>query len=222
MKKYIPLIFTIFSFIVLVGLGTWQVQRLQWKTALIQQITTRMAEKPITLADFKSPEEDEYRQVTLTGTFDNSKTMEIIGRPFNGKPGIYVITPMQTEKGVVLVNRGWSKYEEKYSSPEGMQKVTGIIRKNQVRNFIGRHVTMDNVPEKNMWFYADLPQMYGHIKAPNQNFYVELTDNTTPNSYPYALPKEITLYNEHLSYAITWYSLAIALILIYYFRFHRR
>ena len=222
MKKYIPLVFTIFAFIVLAGLGTWQVQRLEWKTDLINLINTRMAEKPITLAEFQNPDADEYRHINLTGIYDHAKEMQIIGRPFNGKPGIHIITPMVTDKGVILVNRGWAKYEEPYAKPEGVQNVTGIIRKTQQRNFLSRHITMDNVPAKNMWFYVDLPVMYPYVKAPDQSFYVELTGKEEPNSYPYALPTEIKLYNEHLTYAITWYCLAVALLLTYYFRFHRK
>ena len=222
MKKHIPLLFTVFGFIILMGMGTWQVQRLQWKTELISLITTRMNEKPITLAQFENPNVDEYRLITVTGTYDHAKEMQIIGRPFNGKPGIHVITPMQTEKGIILINRGWAKYEEPYTKPEGTQTVTGIIRKTQARNFLSRHITMDNKPEQNLWFYADLDQMYQHTKAPNPAFYIELSGDEVPNSYPYALPKEIKLYNEHLTYAITWYSLGVALLLTYYFRFHRQ
>lgn len=222
MKKRIPLIFTIFAFIILMAMGTWQVQRLMWKTDLINLINTRMSEAPISLAQYQNPNVDEYRLITVTGTYDHAKEMQIIGRPYNGKPGIHIITPMNTEKGVLLINRGWAKYEEAYSKPEGTQTVTGIIRKNQVRNFLSRHITMDNQPANNLWFFADIEAMYPHIKAPNPGFYIELASNEAPNSYPYALPKEIKLYNEHLTYAITWYCLGVALLLIYYFRFHRK
>jgi surfeit locus 1 family protein len=222
MKKRIPLLFTVFGFIILMAMGTWQVQRLMWKTELINLINTRMAEKPITLAEYKNPEIDEYRFITVSGVYDHAKEMQIIGRPYNGKPGIHIITPMATEKGPILINRGWAKFEEEYTKPEGRQTVTGIIRKSQKRNFLSRHITMDNKPESNVWFYADLDEMYPRIKAPNLGFYIEVSDDKQPNSYPYALPKEIKLYNEHMTYAITWYSLGIALLLIYYFRFHRK
>jgi surfeit locus 1 family protein len=231
MKKYIPLIFTVFAFIILVAMGTWQVQRLYWKKELMAIIDSRMAQEPMALAEYENPNVDEYRLITLTGTYDHKNEMQIIGRPFNGKPGIHIITPMLTDKGPILINRGWSKYDQPYSRPEGVQTVTGVIRKSQKRNFLSRHMTMDNKPADNLWFYAELAQMYPHIQAPNPGFYIELVTDEKPiktvleresYSYPYALPREIKLYNEHLAYAITWYSLSIALLLIYYFRFHRK
>jgi surfeit locus 1 family protein len=218
MKKYIPLIFTAFSFVILMAMGSWQVQRLQWKTNLMNQIQTNLAKPPLAIEN--APEE--YRLMTLTGTYDFANEMTVIGRPMNGKPGVHIITPMKIADKTILINRGWAKYDAPYTKPAGEVTVTGIIRSTTKRNFLSRHITMDNIPAQNMWFYVDLPAMHQHIKTPQQQFYVEATGKITTNSYPYTIEAKINLYNEHLSYAITWYSLAIALLIIYYFRFHRR
>jgi surfeit locus 1 family protein len=177
-----------------------------------------MALPAITITD----NAQEYQRMTLKGTYDFSKEMQIIGRPFNGKPGIHVITPMKVADKVVLVNRGWSKYDKPYTKPAGELEITGIIRKNPKRNYLNRHTMLDNIPAQNMWFYIDLPQMHHHINTPALNFYVEALATTKPNSYPYALDGKINIYNEHLAYAITWYSLGVALLIMYYFRFYRR
>lgn len=232
MKKHIPLIFTIFAFIILVAMGTWQLQRLQWKTALIEKINTRLNQPPTDISSvIKGNLDDyEYRLVTVKGIYDHSKTIEIIGRPYNGKPGIHILTPMavlipsltDSLTTDIIVNRGWVKYEEPYEKPADVVEATGIVRKSQQRNYLSRHITMDNVPDKNLWFYVDLPAIYQSLGKKPQTFYVELVGDIKPGSYPYALEKKINIYNEHLSYVITWYSLAVALLLVYYFRFHRK
>lgn len=223
MKKLFPHLFVLFGFIVLFSMGTWQLKRLEWKESLVAKIEKRMSMPPITLSDIKNIDEAEYRLVKLSGKYLHDKEMIILGRPFNGKPGQHVLTPLVTEDGkTIIVNRGWVKYEEDYSKPEFAEGAEGIIRKTQKLNFLSNMIIQKNNPKTGVWFYVDLPQIYAHLNAPKQDFYLELASTQKPNSYPYALEKKINIYNEHLNYAITWYALSFALLLVYYFRFWKK
>jgi surfeit locus 1 family protein len=220
MRKLFPHLFVFFGFILLFSLGTWQLNRLAWKEDLMQKINTRINAAPIEAVT--NLDTDEFSVINLTGEYDYAHELQIMGRPFNGKPGVHVLTPLKTANGTIIVNRGWAKYDESYDKPTGTVSLQGIIRTTQKLSFINKHIIMDNNPEKNVWFWVDLPTIYKFTGAPELPYYVERVSLDKPNSYPYALEKKINLYNEHLNYAITWYLISVALIIMYYFRFHRK
>jgi surfeit locus 1 family protein len=105
---------------------------------------------------------------------------------------------------------------------KGKQEITGIVRAAQKLNFIGRAIVFDNQPKKQLWFWLDLPQMYESLNLPPKDFYLDMINTGKSTSYPIALPVDLKLYNEHLQYAITWYLLSIALLIVYYFRFWKK
>ena len=77
----------------------------------------------------------------------------------------------------------------------------------------------ENQPERNLWFYMNLDEMRQHLNEPIENFYILAKDN--PNVSPRGRDLEPNLRNNHLGYAFTWFSLAIALLTIYVI-YHRR
>ncbi len=246
MRKAFPHIFVGFSFLILVALGTWQVYRLQWKKETMQKVESRLAQEPITSGIFTSVENDEFKTMKVNGIFLNEKEMVLLNKNFNGKQGYHIITPLKTPQDeVILVNRGWTPSDKEPARPDTEQTVTGIIRGSQKLNFIGRNIVIPNTPEKNQWFTVDLKAMYKQVGAPEKPYYLEAIDpevairkvpksrqsisgevkpsrETMRQTYPYGLPKEIKIYNEHIQYVITWYSLAAALLIIYYFRFFKK
>ena len=92
--KLWPTILTSIMLFVLVALGSWQIQRLNWKNELITKIQTRAAERPVLLA--KHPdnmEELEFQRVNVRGRFDHSTEFHLVNRSLNGNPGLHIITP---------------------------------------------------------------------------------------------------------------------------------
>jgi surfeit locus 1 family protein len=217
MKKNFPHIFVFFAFLFLVYLGTWQVQRLLWKTALIEKVNARTNGEPISIPEYKNVADDEFRLLKLIGEFDYKNEITLLSRTYNGKAGVHVLTPLHEEnlQKTILIDRGWVKSDGDYEKPVGRQEIIGIIRAGQKQNWI----MLDNDPAKNFWFWVDLPAMYKKISAPQQDFYLDLKQGAAVKTYPIALPKKIEIYNEHLQYAITWYSLSLALLGVYYCRF---
>ena len=219
MKKVFPHVFALFAFCFMFSLGVWQMQRLEWKTQLIAKIDKGLNSAPITLTSYQGIANNEYKLLQVEGEFLTDKDQELLNRTFNGKPGVHILSPIKTKDGnVVIVNRGWVPVDEKYDKPVGVQVVTGIVRSTQKDNWIA----LKNEVGKGFWYWVELDKIYQSVDAKPQDFYLDLVSETPNKTYPYALPKKIELYNEHLTYAITWFSLSLALLITYYFRFHRK
>lgn len=220
MKKILPHVIVFILFIFLAFLGTWQVERRQWKEELLQKVDTNINAPAIPIEGFKNLASDEFRKMHVSGEFIFDKEFLLLNKTHNGKLGQQVFTPFKTTDGqIILVDRGWIPTDKETSKPQGQQEITGVIRGKQALNAIGRVIILENDSLKQIWFWIDLPKMYESNGLAVKDYYLELVNNDKSTSYPIALPQKIELYNEHLQYAITWYSLSIILLLVYYFRF---
>jgi surfeit locus 1 family protein len=228
-----PTLFTIPALIVLLGLGTWQVDRLHWKEGLIAERTARTTAAPIALPAAGaqlSPAaitDLDFRHGAATGTFRHEREMYIAARTMEGSVGYQIVTPLQQADGsVVLVNRGWVPETRKDPAKRaegqlaGTVTVDGAIRAPGVQHWL----QPDNQAALNIWFWSDLPAMAAHAGvAPEKLVPVFLEAGVAPN--PGGLPiggqTKVNLPNDHLQYAITWYALAFGLAVIYVL-YHRQ
>jgi surfeit locus 1 family protein len=208
------------TFLVLLGLGTWQVERLGWKEGLIRSLEERSAAAPIALPkDASDIDQMEYHRVKLEGAFLNDRELYQTGQTYNGAAGWDVVTPFRTKEGdTVLVDRGWIPIERKDPSLraggqiEGPTTVDGIILRDLRRGYF----QPDNEPERNLWFFIDTQAM-GRAAALSsvKPYLVAALRAPIPGGFPVGGEIKVALRNEHLSYVITWYSLAVALLVIY-------
>lgn len=222
-----PTVFTVPALLVLLGLGTWQVERLRWKEGLIAERTARTTAVPIDLpaaGTVLSPEalaELDYRRATATGRFSHDREMYLAARTMQGAIGYQVVTPLQRADGsIVLVNRGWVPDDRKDPAKRAGGQVAGEVTVDGAIRAPGRQhwLQPDNEPAKNLWFWTDLQAMARHAGvAPERLVPVLLEAGATPN--PGGLPvggqTRVNLPNDHLQYAITWYALAVGLAAIY-------
>ena len=224
-----PTLVTIIGLIILCGLGTWQVERLYWKRDLMATIAARMDEPATEIppqADWPSLDLKliEYHHVKLAGHFLNDKELYYFTTDEEGTSGFDVVTPLKLDDGrTILVDRGFVPQELKDPSKrvlgqiEGPAELTGVIRAPQQRGIF----TPNDDIVGNMWFTRDPQAMAQALALENvAPFYVEA--DATPNSggFPVGGQTKITIPNNHLQYAITWYSLALVLLVIY-FVYHR-
>ena len=210
------------AFVALLGLGTWQLARFQWKTELIAFRESQLAAPATPLqADILYAGDAlaalEYRRVTVTGVFLHDREIYLAATR-RGKVGFQVITPLRRDSGPsVLVNRGWVPTEARDparrpdSQREGVVAVEGVVRGSSRRGWF----TPDNDPAKNYWFWLDLPAMaaFAGIDAPP--VIVVAGPAADPGSLPIGKEMRVNLRNDHLQYAIIWYSLAVALAVIF-------
>jgi surfeit locus 1 family protein len=223
-----PTVFSLPAFLVLLGLGTWQVDRLHWKERLLAERHAAVAAPPIELP--RSLDEArglEFRHVRVRGTFRHDKELYLAATSDLGTIGKHVLTPLVFEDGrVVLVNRGFVPDERKDPSRRQAGQVTGIVEVDGLLRLPPERKPVwfvpDNNPDRNFWFWVDLPAM---ARAAGIDgvlpFYVDAGSMPNPGGWPRGGVTRIELPNDHLQYAITWYSLAIALAVIYVL-YHRR
>ena len=219
-------------FIVLIGLGTWQLQRLEWKRSLQDEIDRGLAAPPV--AELPGPDADpadwNYRRVQVTGRFLHASEIHLVGRSFERRAGIEIVTPLIASRpalgGPLMVHRGWVPIDKAAAAsrpetlPEGEVTVTGILLAPPGKQ---AWLRPDNEPAANQWYWIDLPAMgwaAGYPEGvPGTLLYAERAAD--PAALPAGGRLETRLRNDHLQYAVTWYALALVLAVIFLL-FHYR
>lgn len=219
-------LFTLCGVAVLCGLGTWQLERLAWKRELIAQIEQELAkdaeQTPIAPEDFKQT--SGFKRGTIEGVFDHDKEVMVQGRLREGKLGYDIITPFRPvgTLGYVLVNRGWMPIERERKPqdvivwPEGKIKLEGMLRLSPETNMF----TPKNVSAKKVWFTMTpdiAADLHGIVVMGPLILYAE--GEAKPGIYPAPHEARISFSNNHLQYAIFWYVMAGAMVVVYALRF---
>ncbi len=218
--------FVVPAFIILCVLGSWQMQRLSWKSNLIEEYNTKFNKAPLNLNEnFKNLSGNRFRRVIVNGIFDHNKEINIIGKTYEGNAGFHIVTPFITENSnTIYINRGWvpkkyvSQTSRKFSLVEGKTQIIGLIRMPQTKGYF----VPNNEPKNGFWFTV-IPSEFNeqfNLNAEKKFYIVELKVGDELK-LPIPANGEIQIPNNHLQYAITWYSLAIGLIIIY-FAWHRQ
>ncbi|MCO5063220.1 MAG: SURF1 family protein [Rhizobiaceae bacterium] len=211
------------AFAILVGLGTWQVQRLHWKEALISDIESRIAAAPKPLAEIERQLSEtgnvDYQPVRLSGTFVHEGERHFF-TTWQGETGFNVYTPLKlSDDRIIFVNRGFVPYDLKDATKRqqgevgGTVEITGLAR-NRLDAKPGMFLP-ENDPAKNIFYWKDLDAMAATSGLPPDSrllpFFVDADDAPVPGGWPHGGATIIDLPNSHLQYAITWYGLAAAL-----------
>lgn len=210
------------------GLGVWQIRRLAWKEGLIAErhaaVTSRPVPVPRTAAVARGMQ---FHRVVVTGEFLNDKEIHLAATAPDGDPGFHVLTPLREQSGrIVFVNRGF--VPQRLKDPRtrlkgelaGTVRVTGLLR--LAPEAKPNWFVPDNRPAENYWFWLDLKAMARADKlADVAPFYIDADAAPNPGGWPRGGLTRLELPNHHLQYAITWFSLAVAMIVIY-FVYHLR
>ncbi|MBN8530393.1 MAG: SURF1 family protein [Alphaproteobacteria bacterium] len=149
------------ALLVLLALGTWQVQRLFWKEALIATAEARLKEEPTALPEGADGAALEYRRINVTGSFAHEKEIHLGVRYRKGVVGYAILTPMKLADGRwLLVNRGWVPPEKrdpetrKETQLPGEVSLAVMIRAPKKKGYF----VPENNLAKNYWFYVDMAQ----------------------------------------------------------------
>lgn len=193
--------FIFFSFLlilILLGLGTWQLQRKTQKEDLLLTIIRNQFKPAHNLDSGTLPEP--FTPAYAKGHFLQGKTISLQSKVHKGKNGLYVLDVFQTEGGqFLLVQRGWSPTEI-HEVPLGHLTLHGIVRKPSPPNYFQ---PSNAAPT---YFWIDLNTLSQDLHLPLLPYYLVSTDSF--NSHIYLTNPLPTLPNNHLSYAIIWYLLA--------------
>lgn len=205
MRRFIgPLVIGIAGAAVLIALGVWQVQRLQWKEALLADIEARIAAEPVVLPADPDPEADRYLPVRAEGVIGAEELHVLVSTKTAGA-GFRIVAPFETEGGRrLLLDRGFVPDEAKVAERRtGRVTVTGNLHWPDDRG----SATPENDPGDNFWFARDLDEMAGALDTEPVLLVARAEDPPAPGIMP--LPVDTSgIPNDHLEYAVTWFGLA--------------
>lgn len=224
-----PSVWAAVGFVILIGLGTWQVQRLHWKESLIATRRAAFVLPPVPPPpDLTAALPLEYHPVRASGHFLNDREMPVAAIADDGTAGYNIVTPFVLDDGnVLLVERGFvsadreSPASRRAGEIEGPTQVTGPLRLDHGRP---SWFTPDNQSARNEWYYIDIPAMAAAAtpRAQVLPYYIDADAASNPGGWPKGGQTAIDLPNHHLSYAITWYALAAGLLQMYAIFVRRR
>jgi cytochrome oxidase assembly protein ShyY1 len=229
-------LFTIAMVAALVGLGLWQLQRRVEKHALIAALTERLAAAPVPLPpsaqwNALTSGKDEFRRVTFSATYARPDAMvyasgSAIRDDITG-PGTWAFLPAKLPSGeTVVVNAGFVENTMQDRALEDRAVIrlvndqpvtlTGYLR---FPDSGGVFAPAANVG-KRLWFARDVPDMAGQLgwgkgEGRLAPFYIDLESPVPPNGIPKPGPLHVHLKDDHMQYAITWFSLAFAVMIAF-------
>jgi surfeit locus 1 family protein len=220
--RLVPTVFTLVAFVVCAGLGIWQLERLQWKLALIADRDAALAAPPVspprTLAE---AERMQFRRITAEGAFLHTGEILRIAPGPTGGSGFEVLTPLRQADGrVIFVDRGFIPVELKEPAKRTAGELAGIVRVTGLLRLPPQAKPSwflpDNRPEQKLWFWNDLPAMAAADRLSEiAPFYIAADATPNPGGWPKGQGTAEPLPNDHMQYALTWFSLAVAAVVIY-------
>lgn len=207
MRRYLfPLILGLGGVAILCALGIWQIQRLAWKEALLASIETRIAAPPVALPELADldPLRDQYQPVTVSGRTTGQEVDVLSGVREQG-PGFEIIAAFETADGRrILLDRGFI--------PDGAK---GNARPSVPLNVIGNlewpgeagPYTPEPDLTANLWFARDVPAIAAYLKTDPILVVLRKAEGDSQAIFPMPV-STAGIPNDHLNYAITWFSLA--------------
>ena len=210
--KFLFSVFVIFFILVFIALGSWQIVRLDWKNNLILEIENSLKNPPVELTDSN---EENYLKIKTSGLINLEKQIYLYSLNEIGTPGFEVLNPILINDIDYLINRGWIPFEKKNSEDINEfdeSNITGTLKLQGRKNIF----KPDNDIAENYWFSLNREDISKFTGKEFSKYIIYLDGN-----YQFPKPKKITanISNNHKKYAITWFSLAISILLLYlYFR----
>jgi len=200
-----PLVFGLVGTAILLGLGTWQVQRMHWKAGVIAEIEARIHDAPVPLPDAPLPDRDRYLPVQVAGVFATDEIHVMSGQRGAGA-GFQIISAFVTEDGRrIMVERGFVPEAGKNAPrPAQAAHVTGNLHWPQDTDSF----TPDPDLGRNIWFSRDVTRMAAHLETEPVLVIARLTNEPAPAAR--MVPVTVTdIRDNHREYALTWFSLAV-------------
>lgn len=222
-------------------LGCWQVQRREWKINLIKEMDSKTKAAPTDLpADLNDLEHMEYHNIKVRGVFEHDEEMYISPRMelglqesgdrgglVSGSSGIgaHVLTPLTVTEGIhkgirIVINRGWVSLKmmlpetRQQGQVEGEVDVVGVVRHTDKGGFTG-----DSPKDSRVWQSRDLYAISEKLNT--LPIFLDANVATSVKGGPIGGQTRVNLRNEHMSYIVTWYSLAVLTTAVWWFKFKR-
>ena len=216
-------VLTVLGVVILCGLGAWQLQRLAWKEDILTKLDAAY-EGEVTKLDFDTINADDFAYGVVEGRFLFDSAILLGYRVKDGVPGADLIVPLETDQGVLFVNMGFNPGSQSLDGHflDGYQgdmiRFTGLARAPEWNAF-----TPENVPEEGLWYRADVEEMAA-VKGLSDPVPVVLYADFASRKFDAQFPNNERWEpkNNHLQYAIFWFTMAAAMVVVYGVRFLRK
>lgn len=212
----------LFCVVILISLGTWQVQRMAWKKDLLDHIRENLTDVPVVMPhDYVDPAKYDFVRTVIRGAYMHDKEIAIGPRVFNGQMGYHIFVPFRRVSGpVVFVNRGWVPPEKLDPKTRFQGQVPGLVKVEGILRLLPAEkpaFVPENKPEDGKWYWMDLPAMARQAGIPAERVLpLVLYEDSQPEiAWPVGNQLNVNLPNNHLFYAIFWYCMAFVLCVIY-------
>jgi len=202
-RVIVPLLFGLIGAAILVALGQWQLQRLDWKQGILAEIEGRISGAALPLPATGDPDTDRFQPVALRGEILPQEVHVLVSVKQVGA-GYRIISPFVTGGRSVLLDRGFVPVEDVgIERPGGVTEITGNLHWPDDRN----PSTPENDVSGNIWFARDIDQMAQILDTEPLLVIAREVAPADPGVAPLPVSTE-GIPNDHLQYAITWFSLA--------------
>ncbi len=214
-----PIIVGLGGLSVLLSLGFWQLERLDWKRGIITEAERRLAMPPVPLPVDLDPESDDYLPVFVAGRFAGDELYHLTSQKPKG-PGFDIIAPFETDSGRrILVERGYVPQDKRdpatRTAPGGSQRIEGFLRwPDDVNRF-----TPDPDTAKRIWYARNVPSLSG---AAGTEPVMIVQAPTGAGDYPRGRAVAVRIRNNHLQYALTWFGTAMIWLVMTVFWAYRQ
>lgn len=209
---------------VLIRLGIWQLERLEWRRAFNQRATAQMSLPALDL-NVDNPGDRlvdmEYRAVVVTGVYDHADEVLLRNHVWQNRPGYRILTPLRIfgSDQAVIIDRGWIPLDgaadlSLYEAP-GTIRVMGMIRRPQTRPDIGgvRDPTLAPGETRLAAFnIVNLDRLQQQVDQPLLPVYIQCAPDSVQTTLPYcSLPEIEITEGPHFGYALQWFAFAALL-----------
>ena len=205
MRFWGMVVFGVLGTAILLSLGIWQLQRLAWKQEALRAIESKILAPAVEIPQTVLPDAHSLLPVRAEGRYKGDTVRVLVSQKIYGA-GYRLITAFELVDGrTIMLDRGFTSVRlEMPSTPEGRGQVIGNLQwPQEIDSF-----TPENDLAANIWFARDVARLAEHLKA--EPVLLVLRDSSFETEAATPLPKmTANIPNDHMNYAITWFSLAL-------------
>jgi surfeit locus 1 family protein len=212
-------------FPILLALGVWQTERAGVKQSLVERRAASEVTAPLDLeAQMRLAESDRYRPARVQGRYVAEQQWLLDNRVHRGQPGYHVFTPFQLARDDaprLLINRGWvavgasREFLPMLPVPEGPVTLTGRLDSPASVGLVIGEVPLESIADKVLVQSLDIAAL-GEARNMDLLRYALVIDDGQPGGLQYDWSPIPEMGPEkHLGYAVQWFGLAVALLIIY-------
>ena len=201
----------------LVVLGFWQLQRLEWKNAILSKIEDNYSNTLIDFPFHDDTSEFEYMRSKIEGNYLPDRLMFFYKSNLAGDPGFNIVIPFQTIEGnTVYVDNGWIPYKDKeqlditFISESDILNLSGVLIFKKDRKYF----TPENDYSKNIWYLLNTDEMDQSHNLSSSDYILKLVDQKYFEEFLIEF-KPTNINNNHLQYAVTWFLMALFISIFY-------